>query len=65
MPNVFENFFNQFDRQPSDYYDLIRLNPSYQVKFKEESIDFPTPINVLEELFESTEAGMHLNFKNS
>lgn len=33
MPDVFERFFNDFSKKPSDYYDLIKLSPAYQVYF--------------------------------
>lgn len=33
MPDVFERFFSDFDKKPSDYYDLIKLSPAYQVYF--------------------------------
>jgi len=37
MPDVFENFFQEFDKKPSDYYDLIRIDPSYRIFFDGES----------------------------
>ena len=33
MPDVFERFFADFDKKPSDYYELIKLAPAYQVYF--------------------------------
>lgn len=33
MPDVFERFFNDFQKKPSDYYELIKLSPAYQVYF--------------------------------
>lgn len=33
MPDVFERFFADFGKKPSDYYDLIKLAPAYQVYF--------------------------------
>lgn len=33
MPDVFEEFFARFGKKPSDYYELIRLDPSYRVFF--------------------------------
>ena len=33
MPDVFERFFADFGRKPSDYYKLNKLNPGYQVYF--------------------------------
>ena len=29
MPDVFENFFNKFGKQTSDYYDLVKLDPGF------------------------------------
>ena len=33
MPDVFERFFADFDKKPSDYYQLKKLSPAYQVYF--------------------------------
>ena len=33
MPDVFERFFTDFDKKPSDYYTLEKLNPAYQCLF--------------------------------
>ena len=33
MPDVFERFFADFDKKPSDYYQLEKLSPAYQVYF--------------------------------
>ena len=35
MPDVFERFFNDFDKRPSDYYTLEKLSPAYKVVFSE------------------------------
>ena len=58
MPDVFERFFNDFNKQPSDYYKLIKLSPAYQVYF--DTLDFVTIADNLEEIittFESIEKG--------
>ncbi len=58
MPEVFENFFNKFGKKASDYYDLVQLDPGYQVYFKEaEAVKIPASKNELLELFESIEEG--------
>ncbi|WP_421763321.1 phytoene desaturase family protein [Ekhidna sp.] len=57
MPDVFDKFFNTFDRKVEDYYQLDRLNPSYRIKFKDDTIDIPASMVELETLFESIEAG--------
>ncbi|WP_255195299.1 phytoene desaturase family protein [Halorarius litoreus] len=36
MPDVFERFFGHFGKQPSDYYELTRLDPHYRIFFKDE-----------------------------
>ncbi|MDG1776740.1 MAG: NAD(P)-binding protein, partial [Crocinitomicaceae bacterium] len=33
MPDIFESFFKRFDKNPSDYYDLIKLEPGFQIIF--------------------------------
>jgi phytoene desaturase len=58
MPDVFERFFADFDKKPSDYYDLIKLSPAYQVYFGIQ--DFVTIADNLPEIiqtFESIEKG--------
>ncbi|MEM0543490.1 phytoene desaturase family protein [Flavobacterium sp. j3] len=33
MPDVFERFFSDFNKKPSDYYPLSKLSPAYNVYF--------------------------------
>ena len=33
MPDIFERFFNDFNKKPIDYYKLKRLDPAYEVYF--------------------------------
>lgn len=64
MPDVFERFFSQFDKKVEDYYNLVRLDPSYQVIFNEkEKWNIPQNIDQLAQLLESIEkgAGKQLN----
>ena len=58
MPDVFERFFADFGKKPSDYYELIKLSPAYQVYFGH--LDFVTIADNLPEIvktFESIEKG--------
>ena len=32
--DVFDKFFKDFDKNPKDYYDLIELNPGFQIIFR-------------------------------
>lgn len=58
MPDVFEKFFNRFGKSTSDYYDLIRLDPSYKVLFGEDDIvDIPAQPEDVYKLFEKLEPG--------
>lgn len=58
MPDVFQNFFNRFNRKVENYYKLIRLDPSYRVYFgKNDFVDLPADINEMYNLFESIEKG--------
>lgn len=58
MPDVFERFFGDFDKKPSDYYQLEKLSPAYQVYFGIN--DFVTIADNLDTIittFESIEEG--------
>jgi len=58
MPEVFEKYFEFFGKKRSDYYDLIRLDPSYSIFFgKGEVMNLPATMEKLYELFESYEPG--------
>lgn len=58
MPDVFERFFQDFNKKTTDYYELIKLNPAYRVYFGVD--DFINIYDNLEEIkttFESIEKG--------
>lgn len=58
MPDVFEHFFQDFDKKTTDYYELIKLNPAYRVYFGVD--DFISIYDNLEEIkatFETIEKG--------
>ena len=58
MPDVFERFFGDFNKKPSDYYELIKLSPAYRVYYGIE--DFIAIADNLDEIiktFESIEKG--------
>ena len=57
MPDVFDSFFERFGKKTSDYYELVRLNPSYRVYFQEEAVDIPSNLEDLYSLFEEKEPG--------
>ena len=58
MPDVFEHFFARFGKKPSDYYELKRLDPSYQVFFgKNEVMPLPADAKGILSLFDRYEPG--------
>jgi len=58
MPDVFEHFFAQFGKKPADYYDLVRLDPSYRVYFEgDEQWDISANLEEIFTLFEKVEPG--------
>ncbi|MCU0418799.1 MAG: phytoene desaturase family protein [Cyclobacteriaceae bacterium] len=58
MPDVFEKYFAQFGRKPADFYDLIRLDPSYRVVYgKGDVLDIPAGVDALKQMFERLEPG--------
>lgn len=64
MPDVFEKFFNDFDKRPSDYYELEKLAPAYQVYFnKMESFIISDKIEEIYEVFEQEEKGSSIYLK--
>ncbi|WP_445736063.1 phytoene desaturase family protein [Mariniflexile sp.] len=58
MPDVFERFFNDFNKKPSDYYALEKLNPAYSVYFgKDDFITIEDTFNKIKIAFENEEPG--------
>ncbi|CAM1354863.1 phytoene desaturase family protein [Tenacibaculum halocynthiae] len=58
MPDVFEKFFADFGKKPSDYYKLEKLSPAYQVYFgKNDSIVIPDNFQEICDVFEKEEKG--------
>jgi phytoene desaturase len=58
MPDVFERFFNDFNKKPSDYYSLLKLSPAYQVYFgKNDAITIADNLQDIITTFEKIEKG--------
>lgn len=65
MPDVFEKFFADFGKKPSDYYHLEKLNPAYEVYFGEnDSLVISGELNEIFELFEKEEKGSSKHLKD-
>lgn len=58
MPGVFERFFNDFGKSPSDFYKLIKLNPAYKVYFSPfDTITIGDNLEQISNNFEKLEMG--------
>ncbi|WP_455449271.1 phytoene desaturase family protein [Natrinema thermotolerans] len=58
MPDVFERFFAEFGRTPSDYYDLEHLDPHYRIFFKDgDRVDVTPDLERTKDVFEEYERG--------
>ena len=64
MPEVFEGFFNDFNHTAADFYELVRLDPSYEVVFgAKDRVEVPASTSELFELFEKLEPGSSKNLQ--
>lgn len=64
MPDVFEGYFAHFGKKPSDYYDLVRLDPSYTVVFsKDDYMNVPARMVEFEQMLENLEPGVTKNLR--
>ena len=58
MPDVFEKFFADFNKKTSDYYQLEKLNPAYEVYFDTlDSVAIPDNLPEILNIFENQESG--------
>jgi phytoene desaturase len=58
MPDVFDRFFEDFNKKPEDYYELIKLGPAYSVYLgKNEAITIADSLEKIKETFEEHEKG--------
>ncbi|WP_242206620.1 phytoene desaturase family protein [Aestuariivivens insulae] len=58
MPDVFERFFSDFNKKPSNYYTLEKLNPAYSVYFgKNDYITIEDTLEKIAATFETEEPG--------
>ena len=58
MPDVFESFFADFQKKPSDYYSLEKLSPGYRVFFENNQyFDVSDDLNTIIADFEKIETG--------
>lgn len=64
MPDVFENYFSRFGRKVADYYQLVRIAPSYRIFFgKDDVADIPADTEGVYKWFESLEKGSSVKLR--
>ncbi|MEM7105990.1 MAG: phytoene desaturase family protein [Bacteroidota bacterium] len=65
MPDIFEKYFASFGKKVSDYYQLRRLDPGYQVCFGDSDfLEVPASLDELKQVFESLEPGSSTNLEH-
>ena len=58
MPDVFDRFFEDFNKKSSDLYEIKKLDPGYKVFFKNnESVLISSDVNKITDTFENIEKG--------
>lgn len=58
MPDVFESFFADFGKKPSDYYELEKLAPAYKVYFSpNDCVEIAATFQEIVKSFEAIEKG--------
>ncbi len=57
MPDVINNFFRDFGGAASDFYELVALDPQFEMIFADTTLKVPRAYTDLRNLFESIEPG--------
>lgn len=57
MPDIIESFFSDFGYSTSDFFDLVSLNPQFEMVFDSANFSIPESYEDLKLLFEGIEPG--------
>ncbi|HUH18406.1 phytoene desaturase family protein [Albibacterium sp.] len=63
MPDIIESFFADFGYKASDFFELISLDPQFEMIFSEDKISVPESLKELKNLFEQIEKGAGLRLE--
>ncbi len=63
MPDIMERFFADFGYKTADIFELVSLNPQFEMIFSDEKIDVPENLEELKILFEKIEKGAGLQLE--
>ncbi|UKB86011.1 phytoene desaturase [Chryseobacterium sp. MEBOG06] len=62
MPDIIDDFFKDFGFQTSDFFELISLNPQFEMIFSDEKISIPEKNEDIRNLFEQIEKGASIQY---
>lgn len=57
MPDIIDGFFQDFGYKATDFYELISLNPQFEMVFEQGNMAVPESFEALKNLFENIESG--------
>lgn len=57
MPDIIADFFKDFGFSTNDFFDLVSLDPQFEMIFSEDKIDVPESMEDLKVIFENLEKG--------
>ncbi|WP_164111758.1 MULTISPECIES: phytoene desaturase family protein [Sphingobacterium] len=63
MPDIMERFFSDFGYQASDFFELVPLDPQFEMVFQDTPLAVPSHIAELRSLFEQLEPGAGAQFE--
>ncbi|SIR60071.1 MULTISPECIES: phytoene desaturase family protein [unclassified Chryseobacterium] len=62
MPDIIESFFADFNYKVSDFFQLVSLDPQFEMVFSKEKISVPEKNDEIRELFEKIEPGAAVKY---
>jgi len=57
MPDIIESFFEDFGKKTSDFFQLVPLDPQFEMVFSDSKMNIPHSYIEMRDLFEKTEKG--------
>jgi phytoene desaturase len=61
MPDVFDDYFKRFGKSTADYYELVRLDPSYSVIYgQDDTLHIPADLREFKKMLDDIEPGAGL-----
>ncbi|MDN3692499.1 phytoene desaturase family protein [Chryseobacterium tructae] len=62
MPDIIDGFFSDFGCKASDFFNLVSLDPQFEMVFSEEKIAVPKKNEDIRKLFEKIETGAAMQY---